>query len=1199
MNLTRTNWPLLWTPSASELNGNPSGLLRADNLTADNDGIISLIRGDRALTGTYPDSITNIHSKFINGEEQLWVAAGEGMSVVRGPIDGGGGTIILEGGGGPVAFGDALGYVLVTSGGQKKKDNLSEIVDLGLRTPDIAPRIEQTSDSRVNVTGAYSLEEGHDFTDLGDGGKAFPDLTSLRGILVNDCGSVDCINIGGQQGSAPQNDTFYFLTQLEDSSAFTSIRIEFPLDDDGSGNAANYYYCDIDVQSSTAIRPGLLQQSQIPLQRSQFIRVGDDTSIDWTTVIRVKVIFTANSSNVWFIASEMRWIGGSEGQLFGLYEWAYQYIADKGTYQAKSGLSPASDQVLVINGKATIQTWAAFDPQVTEVWIYRRSVPTTQTVNDNSTNATGAPGVSLPDNLDQWYRVGTVNPQDPGSLTTGGTEDTLADVDALELNILGNPFLLSVKDIPDPIIGMEGLYNERMLYISRGSIYLSDQLNPDAVDSRYTLRAFGDPSEFNLWIRKISNNQLLLATSKDLYSITGTLLSLPDGTIDATIAAVGEAYPPLCRQSAFVDGSIFYAAADGYRVTSGSNSTLLSPQLTMLFQGNDRYGVPAMAIYPGDTVPYSIAVGHSKLYCCANHRDLTRSLMVYDFIRKVWAHRYTDPLYVHVTQSDRILLGFGSDAGNTVQETEVGTDASIDGFEGQGFFLETVFDDNNQPRNRKDTFTLKVIADTGGVPVSVYVAIDGGGYQFVGSVTANGLTTTYFDMSAFTLGFRYSFQIIGSNSLIFKLAELTLEYDPRPEQVNRFQIQPANLGFDGRKRVETYAFVIDTLGHSVRFTPRLDGVDKSPVVFSTPEKRTFIYYFTDEEICTDINGLLESVTEDHPFEFYELSLNDIVTEKLPPPVKYLVIPPSNFGTPNRKRHTSYKFNILTRGGRVQFTPILDGVVWPIAIFNTPTKKTVEYFFVSGNGDVVAIDMGGILQSLDDVAFEYYGDLTPQQVEIFPPRLLSYYLPQSNLGTSMRKRVRTIPMMLNTNGHDVIFTPLVDNLVHGPTSTFNTPKEQTVYHFFQDDTFGIDYNGFLSATGSTPFEFKELLQPLDVEVLPLPRLYDQLGPMRFDKIGKLFNLRIRLIDTGNASIPFAIYGSNSTFPSYTGIPQYSGTFGVLTGRDEIYEIDIPKNVNLDMMRLVLGPTTVPFHRYDVQVRVSGSGMESDARWITLK
>src|ERR1019366_7588713 len=172
--------------------------------------------------------------------------------------------------------------------------------------------------------------------------------------------------------------------------------------------------------------------------------------------------------------------------------------------------------------------------------------------------------------------------------------DNLSDTEILQMNADGtlfpNLFLqtLNSQDIPHPlfddILAIEGIYNERMLYMTSGSLYLSDRLNPDAVDTRYTLKPSGDPGEKNLWLKKLTNNVLILATTKDLYEITGTLLDLPDGSIDVNMIAIGEAYPPISRDVCHHDNGLYYIAADGLRVTTGSNSTNVSPQLRPMFQ---------------------------------------------------------------------------------------------------------------------------------------------------------------------------------------------------------------------------------------------------------------------------------------------------------------------------------------------------------------------------------------------------------------------------------------------------------------------------------------------------------------------------------------------------------------------------------------------------------------------------------------
>jgi hypothetical protein len=432
----------------------------------------------------------------------------------------------------------------------------------------------------------------------------------------------------------------------------------------------------------------------------------------------------------------------------------------------------------------------------------------------------------------------------------------------------------------------------------------------------------------------------------------------------------------------------------------------------------------------------------------------------------------------------------------------------------------------------------------------------------------------------------------------FHLYEFTLEYDPRPEQVNYLHIPNINLGTFARKRFTNFAFVIDTLGGDVTFTPYVDNVAKTASTVNRAQKLTHIHYFTSETLGTDIGGILVSPSG-NPFEYYGPNLEEIVSEKLPTPVKFLVIPASDYGSPNRKRHTSYKFQIITSGGNVLFTPIVDGVSYATSVANTSTKRTHEHFF-DPSLDIVGIDIGGTLESTDDTEFEYYGVIVPQQIELLPPRLKSLYINTNNFGVSAKKRLRTLPLVIDTGAQRVAFTPIVDNNPY-PTVNFTSIRKTTLNYYFTSDVFGTDFGGILESLDDTAFEFYGFGNPENVETLPVAKKYDQLSPLRFDKIGKLFGFRVRLIIAGTdtVSMPFKIESeAHNVWPTY-GTELYSGSFPVVPGVDDVYEVQLPKNVNGTMFRIVLGPTDDPFHRYDLLAKVSLSGMESDSKWMPTR
>lgn len=1233
MNLTRLNWPHGWTPGADPVNGDPNGLLRMDNLQMDETGATTLVRGLKILNAApLSDFVDVLYSKLLNNKDVLWAALNnESTSVIRTNSGDFTDAITVCNGNSRTAFGDALGQVLVCSGTPRKKDNGTKIQDLGLQTPGkpVVTTISQptlafypgpggSSFVTQRTTGTWSMVEGQPVPIIDGNGIFFFQAPSNEGIArLTFAGPTDTTNIGGSPSGSVDtaaNDTFQITITPDDPSVVTSVRVDFILNTDFTHIEDYYTY----TWDGSLLLQGPLQSSVLTATRGQFTRnsplviplgphlpsgrSGTNPQLNWTTVnaIMVTVETTALIGvNYQFPA----FVGGPQGQLSGTYQWIQVNINDTGAYVGKSPTSGPSDQFTLSNGSATLVP-SAVEDQVTGIRFFRISV------NNGTTDA-----------LNQYYLVGEVKP--------GVTfVDSLSDEAAIQngsldpSNGIANLFLKSLQPLtdgnglPSPISGMEGMIGDRFLYMDFQNIYISDRLNLDAVDARYTIKAFGDATESNLWIKKLTNNVVILGTTKNLYELTGTFEPQPDGTIDINVIGIGEAHPPLTRDCAATQGFIFYCASDGIRGTGGSNSVLLSPQLSLLFQGEARQGIAPIVISP--FARYALTFGKNKLFCGLPTTDGKQPLFIFDWLLKTWGVRWTDPITLFTTlQTDRVLLGYntGSDSsslsGNVV-ELDVGAGViNSDGSFLHGFplYFQTVFDANGQPRNRKDTFTLKLIVDTGGDPVSVYIGKDRGSLTFLENVTTNGLETVYIPLNEddVTLGFRYQIKIVDVNLIsVFRLYEMTIEYDPRPEQLNYLRIQPSNLGTISRKRIVNYAFVIDTLGNNVGLNMLVDNASASLVprssTVNTSVKQTYIHYFTAETIGTDISGILTSFDEG-PFEFYGLNVEEIISEKLPVPVKFLVIPANNYGSPNRKRHTSYKFQIDTRGKLVSFTPILDGIVYQSTNFRTPTKQTVEYFFPTSagigpvSGDVIGIDIGGTLQTVEDTPFEFYGVVTPQQIEELPPRLEAFRIPNTNFGVASRKRMRTLPMVINTNGLPVTFTPIVDGVAGTPSQLFGLDKT-TTFHYFTNDSFGIDYGGMIK--GAIPFEFYGWGEPEQVETLPVGKKYDQLGPTRFDKIGKVFSFRVRLIMTGTTtSIPWAIYADTSTSDPTYGVPKFTGSINVTPMVDYIYEIQLPKSINCTVFRLVLGPTNDPFHRYDVTINVTTNGMETSHKWIPIR
>lgn len=1173
-NLTRKAWPLGWRPSDDRTNGNRDGLLRMENLCNDENGVLSLVRGTQKVnTASLGGAVHTCYSKFIFNSKYRYAALSTG-EIQRGL--GSSFTLIASGGSSSVAtFGSTLGKIIACSGSQRKIDDGTNVYDITPAKSQTAltlnPNSQPTNEISSGTWASWTLEEGGGLVNGSDYVQFNTDGSTFRGVVKLDS-TASPINtkVTGSSDPLPE-DNFLFNVRVGNTTNLDSVRIEFILDD--FSVPGEYYFYEWGLDN---FNQGINAWTTLSALRREFTRHGSDGNYDWNNVIGIRVIlngkFAAISNN---IVNTLRFVGGEQGQLNDYYEYMQVNVYNTGSYFSKSEMGVVSGPVLVQHGSINITPdLTNLDPQVNEIWIYRRSALRNEDLNFVLR--------STP-KLDQWYRVLIIE----SSTGFAAADDNLSDFEALTLNITYNEALLSVKDYPDEMLGIVTDYYDRTIYMTFKEVLLSDQRDPGLIDSTVTLKLSGDSTGKNLWIKKVDANTLYIGTTSDIFELRGTLNLNPDGTIDAISRPLGIKHIPISSDVDANEGVLYYVSDEGIKILQGSQNAVISDQFNALFQGKTRYGIAPIAIYPNDNAVYPIALTQQKLWISIPFQDGRRIVLVYDTKKQYWYPWMTNPIALWAEEDGTLLAGYDD---GYLREMNIGS--TLDGLVGQRVVFETIADDDDLPRNRKDLFTFKINADTGGANVEIFIAKNGSEvFQSIGSTSFNGKTERLISIAE-TIGMakQVAIRIVGDNLTTFYLYNFTVEYDPRPEQLTYLRIPNINLGTISRKRFTNFAFSIDTVGETCEFFPLIDNVVQSPSsTFAWDGRQTHIHYFTSEKIGTDIGGIICGF-----FEFYGPHLEEIVSEKLPIPVKYLVIPANDYGVPNRKRHSSYKFQINTRGANVRFTPILDGVSQTPQTYNTTTKRTVEYFFTT---DTIAIDIGGILETLADTPFEFYGVIVPQHIEQLPPRLKEYYIPENNYGIAARKRIRTMPMEINTNGENVTFTPIIDGATGTPT-TINTSTRKTAFHYFNTDVFGVDFAGEI--VGSEAFEFYGLLKPENVEVLPVGKKFDQIGPFVVDRLGKVLRLRLRII-TGERDLVIKLLTETEvTIPnmtSNTGI--WHTTLPSTPNIDDVYEIIVPKSMHGTVFRVELGPTTEPFHRYDLTLLFKPSGMESDAKWLKLR
>ncbi len=115
----------------------------------------------------------------------------------------------------------------------------------------------------------------------------------------------------------------------------------------------------------------------------------------------------------------------------------------------------------------------------------------------------------------------------------------------------------------------------------------------------------------------------------------------------------------------------------------------------------------------------------------------------------------------------------------------------------------------------------------------------------------------------------------------------------------------------------------------------------------------------------------------------------------------------------------------------------------------------------------------------------------------------------------------------------------------------------------------------------------MAKPEDVEIIPVGKKFDQIGPIEFPKIGKVIEVRLRLIAEGT-SLDYAVIGDDD-------VTLASGTITTGANLDKVYTIKFAKGVNTTVFRMTLLATN-PFHRYYGRIKVNLSGMETESKWI---
>lgn len=855
MNLTRSNWKLGWTPYASEKHGNPMGFLRMDNLCLDEDGAVVLANSPTNLEDFGYD-IHGIYSNNIYNTKYRFVALSDGT--VRYSTGGGFSSLFTGGASDNSAFGSGLGHIIICSGSERKKYDGTTLTDLTPTRPSAAPDILEANKNDFvfynNNFGNFTVITGDNFV-----GAASPSFdTTAENGTIEYAGPWDATIYPGTGAQYQVDDTFWLQLKVSNSLNVKTIRIIFNLDAtyDPLSNYFSYTWLQEDLV------PGDDQWTTLKAIRNKFEKVAVDENKGWHDVSSFRIIIeTTAVTTITINENGIMFVGSNESPLNGFYEYMQVNVNNTGSYFARSIRSDKSLFVQLIGGRAQITPNAPTDPQVNEIWIYRRSAEYYKDVQEIG-------GDIL---LDQWYRVKVLD----STTGFGQFEDGVSDIDAIQEGNTYEEGCEGISDWTDQVIrGIAGPFNGRFLYMGDKDIYISTYLDPGRYRPLQSLRLSGATTERNLWIRKLNEQTCLVGTSEDIYEITGTLSDLPDGSLDVRVNALGNEHPPIARAVCTDSKQLFYVAADGVR-TLGNKVTA---DLDLLFTNETCHGINPVQIIGQGYGEYGLGIAYGKLWFSAPLTDGSRRTFVFDFAKNYWYNLTDGPNFIF-TEEDGML--YASFADGSVKTLNTGSDALA-------ITLTTVFDDNGQPSQRKDTFNFRQYGESIGNIKTELASDYSGGYIQLRDDT---LGDNVIDIRSYTLAIRYSFRWTGTVTN-FRLFLLDVSYEPRPEQLSWLRIKYTNYGIAAPKRIRTQPLVIDTLGYNVTITPEIDFVAKTPTVVNTNDIDTAYHYYTDDAVGTDWEYELRA-QDGGKFELHQWMQPEII-EVLPVPKKFDTVGPTEF-----------------------------------------------------------------------------------------------------------------------------------------------------------------------------------------------------------------------------------------------------------------------------------------------------------------
>lgn len=947
-------------PSSDDRNGPKNALLKMDNLELDKNGSLSLTGGTTVVGSAYTNNAHSLFSAPGSSARIDYLADVVGGVFRNGSSIGSGGSTTRA------AFSTAFKYTLFASGSLRKKDLGSGTpVNLGLTTPSVVPTA--VVDGYLNAlclndgsmvatlkSGTYGSGGPWDFIDvLADGAKT---SWVIEGQMTGaqDSTIFTATNSTSTAISYIASDSDYFIVQFLSTlgvdvlKGVTSITFDLFLD-----THDNYYTYTYNVDSQVNGRYSF----NLFVQRNQFSRIGN-SQYDWKFVTGYRLSIAGSSQFYVPLLSVNTycWAGALPGAFspatllrtgagitntnvssidgirsFGPgYQFAQVNVNNTGSYLAKSQISPTVGPIYP--SLATVRLLpniTGIEAQVNEIWLYVRG-----------------------GNLAQWYRVALFTAANWTVPQYWATPDT--DIQTLGITFDLTLTTINSTGIPAAILEIIGPIEGRWMYFTSEFMYPSDINDPDLVNTGLGVRLCGTGNETFLWAKQVDKDTVLVGTSLDVYVLTGTFVTLADGTIDLFYRKLSVKFPPIAIDATVGNGSVFYMANDGWRSidASGFNPLLVAPITDRIYQGVTCYGYSVNTKVVAGTVRFPVILGLNKMWCSITGQSRCEVL---DTSRKYWRNfsiQQGDILAICSTPDGNVLAFYSGDKKLRLLGT---AQRLIDAASNQTISILSPVFDNSTSDCRKDTATLKLRGDTGGVSIAVSIVDETNTTTVIGNFSAAGILEKVLDVSQL-IPLLKTFQFILTGAPpSFTLEEVIFYFETRPAPVSFARVYNQNFGNASKKRVRNWPTIIDSGGRDITFQAINDNSNGATTTLNTPEKTTKSIFYKTDVFAVDYGGTLYCSTG--TFEFWGMMQPDIV-QTLPIARQFDQVGPEELFRYGRIREL--EFRLLSYGTTIPWT----------MYFNDNSVKTGSFTTISGleqsffegipqgaGGQIVRIEIG--------------------------------------------------------------------------------------------------------------------------------------------------------------------------------------------------------------------------------------------------